>query len=242
MDLPLDTAPPKPTRLADYRPPDFLIDTVDLVFDSARTRPSSRRAWCCGAIPPPIAGRAAAARRRGARARLARARRRAARRQPLPARARRRAGRSPTCPTPSRSTSRPASSPQRNTALSGLYISGGNFCTQCEPEGFRRITYFLDRPDVMARYTTTIVADKTRYPVLLSNGNPVEQRRAARTAGIGRNGSIRIPKPSYLFALVAGDLVARRDQLHHALGQRRCRSRSGCGAATRTNAPTRWPR
>src|SRR5207244_8018962 len=65
--------------------------------------------------------------------------------------------------------------PERNTALSGLYISGGNFCTQCEPEGFRRITYFIDRPDVMARYTTTINADKSRCPVLLANGNPVER-------------------------------------------------------------------
>ena len=62
--------------------------------------------------------------------------------------------------------------PDKNTALSGLYMSGGNFFTQCEAEGFRRITYFLDRPDVMARYSTTIVADKARFPVLLSNGNP----------------------------------------------------------------------
>ena len=60
--------------------------------------------------------------------------------------------------------------PQDNTALSGLYKSGGNFCTQCEPEGFRRITYFIDRPDVMSRYTTHITADKGLYPVLLSNG------------------------------------------------------------------------
>jgi aminopeptidase N len=61
--------------------------------------------------------------------------------------------------------------PQENTALSGLYKSSGNFCTQCEAEGFRRITYFLDRPDIMARYTTTIIADREKYPVLLSNGN-----------------------------------------------------------------------
>ena len=67
-------------------------------------------------------------------------------------------------------------------------MSGGNFCTQCEPEGFRRITYFLDRPDVMARYTTTIVADKARFPVLLSNGNPVEQRRDRRRPALGEMG------------------------------------------------------
>jgi len=61
--------------------------------------------------------------------------------------------------------------PQENTSLEGLYKSSGNFCTQCEAEGFRKITYYPDRPDVMARFTTTIVADKALYPVLLSNGN-----------------------------------------------------------------------
>ena len=100
--------------------------------------------------------------------------------------------------------------PQLNTRLSGLYKSGGNFCTQCEPEGFRRITYFIDRPDVMARYSTHIVADKARYPVLLSNGNPV----AGGEGADGKHWAKWVdphPKPSYLFALVAGDLVAHRD-------------------------------
>jgi len=95
--------------------------------------------------------------------------------------------------------------PHENTALSGLYKSGGNFCTQCEAMGFRRITYFLDRPDVMARYTTTIEADGDRYPVLLSNGNRVEEEEL----GAGRRRVVwedPFPKPSYLFALVAGDL------------------------------------
>ena len=64
--------------------------------------------------------------------------------------------------------------PQENFSLEGLYKSSGNYCTQCEAEGFRKITYFLDRPDVMALFTTTIIADKAKYPVLLSNGNPVE--------------------------------------------------------------------
>ncbi|HEV8681034.1 MAG TPA: aminopeptidase N, partial [Stellaceae bacterium] len=101
--------------------------------------------------------------------------------------------------------------PERNTQLSGLYISGGNFCTQCEPEGFRRITYFLDRPDVMARYTVTIRADKARYPVLLSNGNPAGEGDLPD----GRHWRRWVdphPKPSYLFALVAGDLVAVEDR------------------------------
>ncbi|EIJ41750.1 aminopeptidase N [Beggiatoa alba B18LD] len=95
--------------------------------------------------------------------------------------------------------------PQENTALTGLYQSSGNYCTQCEAEGFRRITYFLDRPDVMARYTTTIVADKSRYPVLLSNGNRVEYGEL----NDGRHWvkwADPFPKPSYLFALVAGNL------------------------------------
>jgi len=64
--------------------------------------------------------------------------------------------------------------PQENTSLEGLYKSSGNYCTQCEAEGFRKITYYLDRPDVMAKFTTTIVADKEKYPVLLSNGNPID--------------------------------------------------------------------
>ena len=107
--------------------------------------------------------------------------------------------------------SKPASRPQSNTALSGLYVSGGNFCTQCEPEGFRRITYFIDRPDVMARYTTTIRAEKARYPVLLANGNPVE-RGAVDARRHWAKWVDPHPKPSYLFALVAGDLVAVEDR------------------------------
>jgi aminopeptidase N len=100
--------------------------------------------------------------------------------------------------------------PDANTELSGLYVSGGNFFTQCEAEGFRRITYFPDRPDVMARFTVTLVADRATCPVLLSNGNP----SAAGDAGNGRHWATWVdphPKPSYLFALVAGDLVAVRD-------------------------------
>lgn len=95
--------------------------------------------------------------------------------------------------------------PQENTELSGLYKSSGNFCTQCEAQGFRRITYFMDQPDVMAKYTTTITADEQQYPVLLSNGNLVE----SGTLGDGRHWARwddPFKKPSYLFALVAGDL------------------------------------
>ena len=101
-------------------------------------------------------------------------------------------------------------SPSSNTALEGLYISSGVFCTQCEPEGFRRIAYFPDRPDVLATYTVTLKADKSRYPVLLSNGN----RIAAGDLDGGRHYATwhdPFPKPTYLFALVAGDLAALTD-------------------------------
>src|SRR6202041_649076 len=101
--------------------------------------------------------------------------------------------------------------PQLNTALSGLYTSGGNFCTQCEAEGFRRFTYFLDRPDVSARYRVRVEADKARYPILLSNGNPGEHGDVAGGRHFAGWGDPH-PNPSYLFALVAGDLVALHDQ------------------------------
>jgi len=100
--------------------------------------------------------------------------------------------------------------PARNVALEGLYLSSGVFCTQCEPEGFRRITYFPDRPDVLAQYTVTLRADRARHPVLLSNGNLVE----AGPLAAGRHYATwrdPFPKPSYLFALVAGDLAALTD-------------------------------
>nr|VFK25753.1 MAG: aminopeptidase N [Candidatus Kentron sp. MB]VFK29742.1 MAG: aminopeptidase N [Candidatus Kentron sp. MB]VFK74893.1 MAG: aminopeptidase N [Candidatus Kentron sp. MB] len=100
--------------------------------------------------------------------------------------------------------------PQDNTTLEGLYRSSGNFCTQCEAEGFRRITYFADRPDVLAKYTTTIVANKTRYPVLLSNGNPARGESADGRHWVRWEDPF--PKPCYLFALVAGDLVSLRDE------------------------------
>jgi len=96
--------------------------------------------------------------------------------------------------------------PTSNTKLMGLYRSGGNYCTQCEAEGFRRITYFLDRPDVLAVYTTRIEAEREEAPVLLGNGNPVE---SGAIEGADRHYAVwhdPFPKPSYLFALVGGRL------------------------------------
>jgi aminopeptidase N len=101
--------------------------------------------------------------------------------------------------------------PAANTALEGLYQSGSLLCTQCEAHGFGRITYFPDRPDVMARYRVTLSADQRRYPVLLANGNPV-------ASGTGEGGRHWVtwedpfPKPCYLFALVAGDLAVVEDR------------------------------
>jgi len=108
--------------------------------------------------------------------------------------------------------------PAANTALSGLYQSSGNYCTQCEAEGFRRITYFLDRPDVLSVYTVTLHADKERYPVLLANGNLDSQGQHDD----GRHWAKwhdPHPKPSYLFALVAGDLKSISDQFITQSGQ-----------------------
>ena len=101
--------------------------------------------------------------------------------------------------------------PAENKSLMGLYASGGNLFTQCEPEGFRKITFYIDRPDVMSKFTTTIVADKKRYPVLLSNGNKIDggefldDRHWVKWED-------PFAKPSYLFALVAGDLAVTEDR------------------------------
>ncbi len=108
--------------------------------------------------------------------------------------------------------------PESNTALEGLYRSNGMYCTQCEAEGFRRITFFPDRPDVLSRFTTTIHADRAAYPLLLSNGNPVD---SGDEEG-GRHFATwddPFPKPCYLFALVAGDLACLEDGFRTASGR-----------------------
>ncbi len=109
--------------------------------------------------------------------------------------------------------------PEKNTSMMGLYISNGNFFTQCEAEGFRKITWFPDRPDVMAKYTVMLRADKKKYPVLLSNGNLIEQgdlphgRHYAKWEDPFR-------KPSYLFALVAGKLVCQEEKFRLNSGRK----------------------
>jgi len=217
-DVPTDIAPPRPVRLAEYRPPDFLIDTVDLGFElragdtQVKSRLRVRR-------NPASSDRLAPLRLDGeelASVSLALDGEALGRNHfQLPAEG---GLIIPGVPDAFTLDVETRISPESNTALSGLYMSGGNFCTQCEPEGFRRITYFVDRPDVMARYTTTIIADKTSFPVLLSNGNPVESGEL----GDGRHWTKWVdphPKPSYLFALVAGDLVAVSDRFTTRAGK-----------------------
>ncbi|WP_265569842.1 aminopeptidase N [Sphingomicrobium nitratireducens] len=109
--------------------------------------------------------------------------------------------------------------PEKNSQLMGLYASGGLLCTQCESEGFRRITFHPDRPDVLSRYRVTMHADKARHPVLLANGNEVEtgDEEDGRHYAVWED---PFPKPSYLFALVAGDLAANRDHFTTMSGRK----------------------
>src|SRR6516225_9619657 len=211
LDISPDMVPPQPVRLADYRPNAFLIDTVDLVFElgAEETRVKSRLGIRRN---PAVAERGAALHLDGEALELVSL---ALDGEPLGANRYRLSpeGGLVLADVPASFTLdiETRINPHSNTALSGLYVSGGNFCTQCEAEGFRRITYFIDRPDVMARYTTTITAEKQRYPVLLANGNPVERgdidARRHWAKWVDPH-----PKPSYLFALVAGDLVAVEDR------------------------------
>ena len=204
-----NAATPPTVRLADYRPPEFLIDTVELAFDldPDATRVSSRLA--VRRNPANAAGNAALF-LNGEDIRL---------------RALRVDGVAlganqyqlvdgnlvvPDLPDACVIEIETEIAPAANTELSGLYQSKGSYFSQCEAEGFRRISFFPDRPDVMARFTVTIRADRARVPVLLSNGNLFEVGDLAD----GRHFATWIdphPKPCYLFAVVAGDLVAVKD-------------------------------
>jgi aminopeptidase N len=208
-DASRDLAPHQPIRLADYQAPSFLIDAIDLVFElgeeksSVKARLSMRRNSVAKEpnAPLKLAGRELELVSLALNSEALGPNRYQIDDESLTI---------ASVPDEFTLDVETRIEPQNNTVLSGLYKSGGNFCTQCEPEGFRRITYFLDRPDVMARFTTTIVADKTRYPVLLSNGNPADNGES----GNGRHWAKWVdpfPKPAYLFALVAGDLVPVRD-------------------------------
>ena len=203
MDLPQTFAPPVVTRREDYRPPEWLVPELALDFDldpaatRVRATLSVRRNGAHGEplrldgagqelLSVTVDGVAVNDWRRDGDGLVI----------PL-------AGDTHVVET------EVAIAPDKNTQLMGLYASSGILCTQCEAEGFRRITYFPDRPDVLTRYTVRMTADQARYPVLLANGDPIAQG----DAGDGRHWaewSDPFPKPSYLFALVAGDLAENR--------------------------------
>jgi aminopeptidase N len=198
-------AVPAEIRLADYAPPAFLIDTVDLRFDldEAATTVLSRLALrrnpdAPAESPLHLDGEALT---------LVRLTRDGVTLVPGDYHTIEGGLTIPDMPDACLLEIETVVSPKDNTELSGLYVSGGNYFTQCEAQGFRRITYFPDRPDVMSRYTATIVAS---CPVMLSNGNP----GPVTDLGGGRRSVIWTdphPKPCYLFALVAGDLVSVKD-------------------------------
>ncbi len=210
-------AQPRVTRLSEYRAPDFLVDTVDLRFELGdeftlvHSRLALRRNTAAGAGNAPlllngqglsllsisIDGQALEASNFRYEEDLLEV---------------------PSVPERCLLETCVRIEPQKNTALEGLYRSRGMFCTQCEPEGFRRITFFPDRPDVLARFSTEIVAPREGFPVLLSNGNETARGELPD----GRHW-VRwedpFPKPSYLFALVAGDLVSLDDSFTTCSGR-----------------------
>jgi aminopeptidase N len=201
----MKTEAPRPVRLEEYRPPAYLVDDVrlDVSLHPTRTRVKSRLKL----RPNPASAESSGPLRLdGEHLELAALR---LDRKPLDPKAYQL---TETGLTIQRPPAKPFTleattyvNPDANKALQGLYRSRGVYCTQCEAEGFRRITYFPDRPDVLARYEVRLEADGGEAPVLLSNGNPVEQGQLAR----GRHYAVwrdPFPKPCYLFALVGGDL------------------------------------
>ena len=205
----------QPVRLAEYRVPDFLIDAVDL--DISLSRDATRVVAELSLRPNPRGRSDAALTLDGDELSLVAVTLDGA---PVEHKA------TPDALTIPKPPRRPFKlrvetrlAPAANTKLMGLYRSGSAYCTQCEAEGFRRITYFLDRPDVLSVYKVRLEADRAEAPVLLANGNLVETGEA----GPGRHYAVWVDpfkKPSYLFALVAGDLSVLRDHFVTASGRR----------------------
>ena len=199
---------PAAVRLADYAPPPFLVDEVDLDFelDEERTLVRAKLRVRRNPAVPPVADLVLDG--RGLETDAVRIDGEAVSGNRIEIAAETLTVRD--APDAFVLDTEVAIRPGANTSLEGLYASSGNLCTQCEAEGFRKITWFPDRPDVMARYRVRIVADPQRYPVLLSNGNDVERG----TLDDGRRFVVwedPYPKPSYLFALVAGRLACVED-------------------------------
>jgi aminopeptidase N len=212
------TEEPRPVRLQDYRPPDWLIETVDL---DVSLHPTAATVKARLRIKPNAAGTPAPLVLDGEELKLHSL---SLDGKPL--------GAENFVATPDRLTiaqvpNRPFEltvetvvDPTGNTQLMGLYRAGATYCTQCEAEGFRRITYFLDRPDVMAVYTTRIEADKKEAPILLSNGNLIAHGDVAGTARHFAVWHDPFPKPSYLFALVGGNLGCVEDSFTTMSGRK----------------------
>ena len=217
MSAKLEAHAPGPIRLVDYRPTDYLIDSVelDIKLHPTATRVVSRLS--CRANPSGVAGASLKLDGGGL--------------NPVRALLDNEALDLENVATPDRLTidnppNRPFTleietllDPSANTQLEGLYRSGSAYCTQCEAEGFRRITYYLDRPDVLSVFTTRIEADKVEAPLLLSNGNPV----SSGDAGDNRRFAVwhdPHPKPCYLFAVVGGDLDSLEEDFVTASGRK----------------------
>ncbi|MEX3787245.1 aminopeptidase N [Paraburkholderia sp. BR14374] len=209
-----DTATPNVIRRADYAPPAFLIDTVALEFDLVPERTVVRNTMRVRRNPD--ASRAAHLELMGEQLEFVSAEIDG---QPFPnAHPHEHGLLLDNVPDSFELTLTSICNPAENTTLSGLYVSSGNFFTQCEAEGFRRITYFLDRPDVMASFTVTLRASKTDYPVLLSNGNLLQEGDLPDGRHFAR-WEDPFKKPSYLFALVAGKLVALEERVKTGSGK-----------------------
>jgi aminopeptidase N len=208
----------RPVRLQDYRPPDWLVDTVDL--DVRLDRTATRVRAVLSLKPNPRASAPAPLVLDGDELNLVSLKLDGA---PLPAESFVATPDNLTIAQPPHRSLRleieTVIDPSANSKLMGLYRSGATYCTQCEAEGFRRITYFPDRPDVMAVYTTRIEADKDDAPVLLANGNLVA---AGDVADSSRHFAVwhdPFPKPSYLFALVGGRLACVQDRFRTMSGR-----------------------
>ena len=209
-----DTATPAVIHRADYAPPAFLIDSVALEFDLVPARTIVKNSMRVRRNPG--AARAARLELMGEQLELVSV---AVNGVPhAAARAHEHGLTLDDVPDTFELTIVSGCAPAENTTLSGLYVSSDNFFTQCEAEGFRRITYFLDRPDVMATYTVTLRADKAAYPVLLSNGNLIEEGELADGRHFAK-WEDPFKKPSYLFALVAGRLVALEERIKSVSGK-----------------------
>jgi aminopeptidase N len=216
----MKTDTPRPILLKDYRQPNYLIRDVnlDVSLHPTRTRVHSRLKLECN---PDVAGNPRPLRLDGEMIELEAIRlngRQLGPREYTRSESGLAVAHPPREPFTLETTT--YCNPQANKALTGLYLSRGIYCTQCEAQGFRRITYFLDRPDILSAYTVRIEADRSEAPVLLSNGDPIERgtlEGGKRHYAVWRDPH---PKPCYLFALVGGDLASYASDFTTASGRR----------------------